>query len=137
MTETTTRALANTADLAAAPIGQISVLAHDIARAERFYRDVLGLRHLFSVPPRMAFFDAGGVRLMLSLPELPEHDHPGSILYFNVPDIHATHAELTARGVTFIDEPHMLVRMSDHELWMVFFRDSEDNIVGLMSEVRS
>lgn len=125
------------ADLAGAPIGQIALRVHDITRAERFYRDVLGMRHLFTVPPTLTFFDCGGVRLMLSLPEGAENDHPGSVLYFKVADIRATHATLAARGVLFVDAPHLIARMSDHELWMTFFRDPDENLLGVMSEVRA
>jgi methylmalonyl-CoA/ethylmalonyl-CoA epimerase len=72
---------------------------------------------------------------MLTRPEKPEFDHPGSILYFAVPDIQATHATMKEKGVRFEDEPHVVARMPDHDLWMVFFRDSEGNLMGLMSEV--
>ena len=116
-------------------IGQISVTAHDLERAVAFYRDVLGVKLLFEVPPRMAFFDCGGIRLLLGLPE-PNHDHPGSILYFKVDDIRQAHARLRNRGVDFLQEPHLVARMPDHELWMAFFKDSEDNTLALMSEVR-
>jgi methylmalonyl-CoA/ethylmalonyl-CoA epimerase len=84
----------------------------------------------------LAFFDCGGVRLMLTRPEKPEFDHPSSILYFAVPDIQAAHARMKEKGVHFEDEPHLIARMPDHDLWMVFFRDSEGNLMGLMSEVK-
>ena len=116
-------------------IGQIAINVKDLARAVRFYRDTLGMRFLFEVP-NLAFFDCGGVRLMLSPPEKPEFDHPGSILYYKVADINATFAALKGRDVSFIDEPHLIARMPDHDLWMVFLRDSEGNTLGLMSEVR-
>ena len=116
-------------------IGQIAINVKDLARAVRFYRDTLGMRFLFEVP-NLAFFDCGGVRLMLSPPETPEFDHPGSVLYYKVADINATFAVLKGRDVAFIDEPHLIARMPDHDLWMVFFRDSEGNTLGLMSEVR-
>lgn len=122
--------------LALGPLLQISMNAHDIPRATAFYRDQLGVRFLFEVPPKMAFFDCGGVRLMLSLPEEAQYDHPGSILYFRVADIHAAHAALAARGVRFVTEPHRIARMPDHELWLADFRDSEGNTLALMSEVR-
>ena len=117
-------------------IGQISMNAHDIPRATEFYRDKLGMRFLFEAPPKMSFFDCGGVRLMLSLPETPAYDHPGSVLYFRVDDIDRAYDELRGRGVTFEGEPHLIARMPDHDLWMVFFRDTEGNTLGLMSEVR-
>jgi len=117
-------------------IGQIAVTAHDVERAAAFYQDALGLKLLFKAPPGLAFFDCGGVRLMLSRPEKPEFDHPSSILYFVVPDIQAAHLRMKASGVHFEDEPHMLAKMPDHDLWMTFFRDSEGNLMGLMSEVK-
>jgi methylmalonyl-CoA/ethylmalonyl-CoA epimerase len=119
-------------------IGQIAINAKDIKRAMAFYRDVLGLPLLFEAPPKMAFFNCGGVRLMLSLPENPSYDHPGSILYYKVSDIEGTAAALKARGVVFEDkgEPHLITKMPDHELWMGFFKDSEGNLLALMEEKR-
>jgi methylmalonyl-CoA/ethylmalonyl-CoA epimerase len=117
-------------------IGQISVRARQLDRAVEFYRDTLGMKHLFTVPG-LAFFDCAGVRLMLGLPEKPEFDHPGSILYFRVPDIHAAHRTLGERGVQFVDEPHLIAKLPDHDLWMCFFRDSEENLMALMCEVRN
>ena len=117
-------------------IGQIAINAHDVERAVAFYQDTLGLKLLFKAGPGLAFFDCGGVRLMLTRPEKPEFDHPGSILYFAVPDIQAAHAAMKEKGVRFEDEPHVVARMPDHDLWMVFFRDSEENLMGLMTEVR-
>lgn len=117
-------------------IGQISVNAKDLRRAVAFYRDVLGLRLLFEAPPQLAFFDCGGVRLMLSPPERPEFDHPGSVLYFRVDDIDAAAASLKRLGARFEAEPHRIASLGDHDLWMGFFRDSEGNLLALMSEVR-
>ena len=117
-------------------IGQIAMNAHDIPRAVRFYRDTLGMRLLFEAPPKMAFFDCAGVRLMLSLPEEPQYDHPGSVLYYRVDDIDQAYATLSERGVAFIDRPHLVARMPDHELWMSFFKDSEGNTLALMVEKR-
>jgi predicted enzyme related to lactoylglutathione lyase len=116
-------------------IGQIAIRATDIGRAVRFYRDTLGMRFLFEVT-NLAFFDCGGVRLMLSGAESPEFDHPGSVLYYKVADINATYEALKKRGVQFIDQPHLIAKMEDHDLWMVFFRDSEGNTLALMCEVR-
>jgi methylmalonyl-CoA/ethylmalonyl-CoA epimerase len=117
-------------------VGQIAINAHDVERAAAFYQDALGLKLLFKAPPGLAFFDCGGVRLMLSRPEKPEFDHPSSILYFTVPDIQAAYVRMKESGVKFEDEPHLLARMPDHDLWMTFFRDSEENLMGLMSEVK-
>ena len=115
-------------------IGQISVTAHDLDRGVGFYRDKLGMKHLFAVP-KMAFFDCGGIRLMLAIPEKAEFDHPGSIIYFRVSNIQETHKALCAAGVHFETEPHLVARLDPHDLWMAFFRDSESNLLALMSEV--
>ena len=115
-------------------IGQIAIPVHDLERAVGFYRHKLGLSHLFSVP-NLAFFDCGGVRLMLSVPEKAEFDHPSSIIYFNVPDIQTAYDTLSAQGVSFEDTPHLIAQLENHDVWMVFFRDSENNLLSLMSEV--
>jgi catechol 2,3-dioxygenase-like lactoylglutathione lyase family enzyme len=117
-------------------IGQIAISVQDVDKAVAFYRDVLGLKLLFQAPPGLAFFDCGGVRLMLARPEKPEFDHPASTLYFKVADIQQATATLESRGVRFEEEPHLIAKMPDHELWMAFFRDGERNLLGLMSEVR-
>jgi methylmalonyl-CoA/ethylmalonyl-CoA epimerase len=116
-------------------LGQIAINAKDVERAAAFYQDVLGLKLLFKAPPGLAFFDCGGVRLMLSGAEEPEFDHPSSVLYFAVPDIQAAYGKLKADGVGFEDEPHLIAKMPTHDLWMTFFRDSEGNLLALMSEV--
>ncbi len=115
-------------------IGQISIIAHDLPRATTFYRDVLGLPLLFTAG-NMAFFGCGGVRLMLGPASAPELDHQSSILYFRVPDVHAAHQHLVNMGVKIEAPPRLIARMQTYDLWMVGFRDSEGNIMQLMSEV--
>ena len=127
--------MANTTDLSSAQLGQASINVHDVDLAVAFYRDKLGLRFLFQAPPKMAFFDCGGVRLMLSVAAKPEFDHPSSILYFKVGDIQAVARTLEARGVGFEAAPHLVAPMPDHDLWMAFFRDVDGNLLALMSEV--
>jgi methylmalonyl-CoA/ethylmalonyl-CoA epimerase len=117
-------------------LGQVQIGTQDVERAADFYENVLGLKLLFKAPPGLAFFDCGGVRLMLDRPEKPELDHPSSILNFAVPDIQAAHAGMKEKGVKFEDEPHLIAKMPDHDLWMTFFHDSEGNLMGLMSEVK-
>lgn len=112
-------------------IGQISITTRNLDRAVEFYRGKLGLKHLFTVP-KMAFFDCGGVRLMLAVPESAEFDHPSSVIYFAVDDIQATFQTLSRRGVKFEGTPHLIAKMEAHDLWMAFFRDSENNLLGLM-----
>ena len=114
-------------------IGQIFVRARNLDRAVRFYRDILGVPFLFQAPPQMAFFKCGDVSLMLGVPEQPELDHPASIIYYLVPDIEGAHATLRSRGVEFAVEPHLVYRAPDHDLWLAEFRDSEGNVLALMS----
>lgn len=115
-------------------IGQIAIVCQDVARATAFYRDVLGLRFLFAAGPTLAFFDCGGVRLMLSR---AEGEATGtSVLYYFVTDIERSAQALAAKGATFVGDPHLIARMPDHELWLAEFRDSEGNICALMEEKR-
>ena len=117
-----------------ARIGQVAVTVRDLGRAVGFYRDTLGMRFLFEVPG-MAFFDCGGVRLLLGLPESPEFDSPSSLVYYVVDDIHAAYDALRARGVPFLAPPQLIASLERHDLWLAPFRDSEGNVLELMSEV--
>jgi methylmalonyl-CoA/ethylmalonyl-CoA epimerase len=118
------------------PIGQIALTVHDLERAKRFYRDTLGMRHLFDAPPGMSFFDAGGIRLLLGLAEEGKENHYSSVLYYQVGDIRAVAHTLLERGVKFKEQPALVAKLPDHELWIASFEDSEGNAVALMSEVR-
>jgi methylmalonyl-CoA/ethylmalonyl-CoA epimerase len=123
-------------NLANSRIGQIAVVCKNVQRASAFYRDVLGLRHLFDAGPNLSFYDCGGVRLMLTMVERPQDDHAGSMLYYFVDSIDAVYEGLSAKGAQFIEKPHMIARMPDHELWLCAFEDSEGNPVGIMEERR-
>jgi methylmalonyl-CoA/ethylmalonyl-CoA epimerase len=123
--------------LAAAPeLAQVTNVVHDLDRAVRFHRDVLGLPLLFQAPPSLAFFQMGAVRLMLSPPENAEQDHPGSVLYFRVTDIEGVHRSLVQRGVEFVGAPHRVHQAADYDLWMAFFHDPDKNPMALMEEKR-
>ncbi len=117
------------------PIGQIAVPVSDIERAIGFYRDVLGMRFLFQVPPGLAFFDCGGVRLMLDAPAKAQVGK-SSVIYYKVADLDEAFETLSGRGVRFEEKPHLIARMPDHELWMAFFRDPDGNLLALMAEIR-
>ena len=121
-------------NLSQSRIGQIAVVCKDVARGSAFYRDVLGLRHLFDAGPNLSFFDCGGTRLMLTTVERPEDDHAGSMLYYFVNDIEGVQRDLSAKGVEFFTQPHVIARMPDHDLWLTEFHDSEGNPMGVMEE---
>jgi methylmalonyl-CoA/ethylmalonyl-CoA epimerase len=114
-------------------LGQIASRVSDISRSIAFYRDTLGLTFIFEAPG-LAFFQIGDVRLMLSVPESPEFDHPGSVLYLRAAPIEQVCETLRERGVSFESEPHVIHRDTRHELWMAFFRDPDRNLLALMEE---
>ena len=114
-------------------IGQIAVNVRNAERAIEFYRDVLGMEFLFQVP-RMGFFNCDGIRLMLAESESPEFDHPASIVYYGVDDIQQTYDDLSKSGVVFTSPPRRIATVGEIDLWMAFFKDLDDNTLGLMSE---
>jgi catechol 2,3-dioxygenase-like lactoylglutathione lyase family enzyme len=116
-------------------IGQIAVPVTDIERSITFYRDFLGMRFLFQAPPGLGFFDCAGVRLMLDAPA-KENAGKGSVIYFKVKDLQTTFKRLSTKGLLFEAKPHLIAKMPDHELWMAFFRDPDNNPLALMSEIR-
>lgn len=115
-------------------IGQIAFRVRDLRGAISFYRDVLGLPLLFEAPPGMAFFDCGGTRLMLSLPEEGDGGPP-SLVYYTVEDIQGAARQLEARGAALEQAPHLVAKLAHADLWLAFLRDSEGGILALMSEV--
>lgn len=115
-------------------VGQVSVTVHDVDRAVTFYRDLLELPFVWQTT-RMAFFMCGDVRLMLSVPEKSEFDHPGSVIYYAVDDIHEAYDQLRSKGVEFSDEPHEIGKLGDVTVYMAFFKDSEGNTLAIQSEV--
>jgi methylmalonyl-CoA/ethylmalonyl-CoA epimerase len=114
-------------------IGQVAITVRQLSRAVEFYRDTLGLTFLFEAG-HMAFFDCGGVRLMLSFSDNAESTY-NSILYYRTANIQEASAQLIRKGVQFEAEPRLIAKMPDHDLWMAFLRDSEGNLLALMSEV--
>ncbi len=117
-------------------LAQIALTVRDVSVALPFYRDTLGLKFLFSPSPNLAFLAAGSIRLMLTTPQ--GHGEPGknSVLYFKVDDIAATHAAIVARGAKNERDPVLAAKMPDHDLWIGFIRDPDNNLIGLISEVR-
>ena len=115
-------------------IGQIAINVRDVQRAIAFYRDTLGMEFLFEVPG-MGFFNCDGIRLMLSEVASTEFNYPASIIYYGVDDIQATFETLSQGGVVFTSPPRKIASVGDHDLWMAFFKDPDDNVLGLMSEI--
>ena len=118
-------------------IKQIAIPVHTLDKAKAFYRDTLGLRHLFDAPPALSFFDCGGVQLMLAGPEAQGKDgdqqHP--VLFYDVSDIKKTHAWIKSSGAKSLEEPRMITRMNGREIWISSVSDGQGNVVGLMSDV--
>ncbi len=122
-------------NLAQATVGQLMIPVDDFDSGVAFYRDVLGLPFLFAAPPQMAFFMCGAVRLLVGVLPPGQSAQRGSAIYFSVPDIHAVHAGLVAKGVAFAAAPHLVQRSAQSELWLAQFTDPDGNQLALMSEV--
>jgi methylmalonyl-CoA/ethylmalonyl-CoA epimerase len=118
-----------------AKIAQLLIPVEDLDKAVAFYRDVLGLRFLFAAPPQMAFFECGGVRLLVGV--MPAHQvaQRGSAIYFKVADIQGVWSELHGKGIHFKAEPHMVNRTATSELWLAEFSDPDGNQMALLGEV--
>ena len=114
-------------------IGQIALTVTDLARSKDFYQNTLGMRFLFETG-HLAFFQCGDIRLMISTGE-GEKPGSGTIIYFKVEDIHRVYETLHGRGVQFVDTPHLIAKMPDHDLWMVFLKDPDGNLLGVMCEL--
>lgn len=115
-------------------IGQLAIPVADLERALAFYRDQLGLTLLFRAPPGLAFLGCGGVRLMLTQRQEGEATPPAGVIYYRVADLDAAYSLLSRRGIVFVEEPHRIARLADHELWMVFLRDPDEHLLALMAE---
>lgn len=112
---------------------QIAIVVNDVPAMAAFYESSLGIKKLFDAPG-MSFFDLNGVRLMLSLPSNAGVDKGNSILYFDTANIEQSTDQLKAKGVSFEREPFMVAKMPDHEFWLAFFRDPEQNLLALSCE---
>ncbi len=115
-------------------IGQIAITVSDVDRSLKFYREVLGLQFLFSAGPNLAFLSAGSVRIMLTKPEGEESPPGNSVLYFKTDQLDEAYRAVLSRGAAAEHSPHKIADMPDHELWMAFIRDPDNNLVGLMEE---
>ena len=114
-------------------IAQVAIPVHDLERAKSFYGQTLGLPHLFDAPPGLSFFRCGETRLMLSQPEGPE-TAGSSILYYAVASAREAAKALAGQGVALEQDAHFVARVGDKDVWLAVCRDSEGNLIGLMSE---
>jgi methylmalonyl-CoA/ethylmalonyl-CoA epimerase len=114
-------------------IGQIALAVGDIDQAEAFYGEQLRLRKLYRFGD-LSFFDCAGVRLMLEKAGKLEDIQRSSVIYFRCADIALTVRELKDRSVSFIQEPHLIAEMDDHDLWMAFFKDPDGHVLAVMQE---
>jgi methylmalonyl-CoA/ethylmalonyl-CoA epimerase len=129
--------MATDGKVALSRIRQVALPVRDIAAATKFYRDTLGLRHLFDAPPGLSFFDCGGVQLMLAGPEGQGKDgkEQHGVLFYDVSDIKNAHAQIKSSGARSLEEPRVITRMNGREIWISSFSDGQGNVVGLMSDV--
>jgi predicted enzyme related to lactoylglutathione lyase len=118
------------------PLGQVAITVKDVEVATTYYRDVLGLKLLFTAGPNLAFLSEGALRVMLTTPQGSGAVAANSILYFKVQDIESTYAAIIRRGSESERAPQLAAKMPDHELWLAFVKDPDGNLVGLMEERR-
>jgi len=111
---------------------QIAIVAKDIDRATAFYRDQLGLRFLFNAPS-MAFFDCGGIRIYIDANAGSSAAGAPSI-YFRTGDIDLAHRTFKERGVEIHQAPGVIARLPDRDVWLMWVKDTEGNLVGVMHE---
>ncbi|WMW81443.1 VOC family protein [Undibacterium cyanobacteriorum] len=117
-------------------IGQIAIAVSDVEKAKSFYQEVLGLKLLFDAPPSLSFFQCGGTRLMLTTLQGDTADHRTSVIYYKVDQLESVASHLSSLGVAWVQAPNLVAKMPDHELWMGFIRDPDQNLIGLMEERR-
>jgi methylmalonyl-CoA/ethylmalonyl-CoA epimerase len=122
-------------NLSNSKIAQLLIPVDDFESGVSFYRDVLGLPLLFAAPPQMAFFNCGGLRLLVGVVPPGQKAQRGSAIYFEVPDIHAVYSSLKSAGVTFKGEPHAVNRSPRSELWLAEFTDPDGNQLALLSNI--
>ena len=129
--------MAEAGTVALSKVRQIALPVRDIGKATGFYRDTLGMRHLFDAPPALAFFDCGGVQLMLAGPEGQGKDgeQQHAVLFYDVSDIKGIHAKVKSSGAKSLEEPRIIARMNGREIWISSLSDGQGNVVGLMSDV--
>jgi methylmalonyl-CoA/ethylmalonyl-CoA epimerase len=114
---------------------QVAQRAQDLDRAAAFYTDLLGVEPAARFePPGLVFFTLDGVRLLL------DRGAPSALVYLSMPDVRATVERLRAKGIEIDTEPHVIFHHDDDTLgpagrdeWMAFVRDSEANLIGLVS----
>lgn len=119
--------------LALGEVAQVAVTITNIDASTNFYRDTLGLNHMFTAG-NMAFFDCGNLRLLLGLAEDGKQATGGSVLYFRVSDIEAAYNALVANEVQIERPPTATHRTEEYELWLAFFRDPDGNLLALFEE---
>jgi methylmalonyl-CoA/ethylmalonyl-CoA epimerase len=129
--------MAEAGKVALSKVRQIALPVRDIGEATRFYRDTLGMRHLFDAPPALSFFDCGGVQLMLAGPEGQGNDgeQQHAVLFYDVSDIKGIHAKIKSSGARSLEEPRVIARMNGREIWISSLSDGQGNVVGLMSDL--
>ena len=112
---------------------QIAIPGKDIERATVFYRDTLGLRFLMN-GPNMASFDCGGIRIYLDANPSMVEVGKNSMIYFRTGNVERAHSAFQERGVTIHQSPHIIASLPDRDVWLMWIRDSEQNLLGVMEE---
>jgi methylmalonyl-CoA/ethylmalonyl-CoA epimerase len=113
---------------------QVAIAVKDLDRAVDFYRDKLAMTFLFKPAPTMAFLQCGATRVYLEANPTGVQAGGNSYLYFRAIDIDRAHANYKERGVEIQQAPHVLARLPDREVWLMWIKDSESNLIAVMQE---
>lgn len=114
---------------------QLAIPVKDIERAITFYRDKIGLQLLMN-SPNMAFLDCGGIRIYLDANPGTVEAAKNSMIYFRTGDVEQAHSAFKQRGVTIHQHPQVIAALPDRDVWLMWIRDSEENLLGIMEERR-
>lgn len=117
-------------------LGQLAITVENVKRSLEFYRDILGLDFIFSPSENLAFLRCGATRIMLATPQGAGEIGKNSIPYFKLSNIEEFYKTAVANGARQEREPQLAVQMPDHELWIGFLKDPDENLIGIMEEKR-
>ena len=112
---------------------QLAIPVSNIERATAFYRDSLGFRFLMNAP-NMAFLDCGGIRIYLDANPGVSEAGKNTLIYFRAQNIDRAHSTFKESGITVVQPPQIIASLPDRDIWLMWIRDSESNLLGVMEE---
>jgi len=110
-------------------LANVIILVGNLERAERFYRDTLGLQETGRVEGEFVFLDAGGVAL--DIRATGRAPVPGDTeLSFEVPDVISAYGALKSQ-VAFSEAPRPVTRSETRDLYAANFSDPDGHSLSI------